>query len=144
MVGGLSIIVLGFSGVDHWNGGLAYLGGEEMTNVAIGFNHWMAQTQITWAPTAVIMACLIFSGISNGLLSSPVVTHINKTSVAQRQGVKSVTATYTFLERGGHVLGPMLIGYSLSLGGNSNIPLSLFGVVLTAAGIVFILVSKKI
>lgn len=143
LIGGVSIVVLGFSDVTEWNGGLAFFGGEYIAGLAIAFNHMLDETNIPWISTAVIMVSLVFAGASNGLLTSPVVTHINKTQVAKQYGVKSVTATYTFLERGGHVLGPMLIGYALTLALQSNIALSLFGLIIIVAGLLFMAVSRK-
>ncbi|MCW8928681.1 MAG: MFS transporter [Gammaproteobacteria bacterium] len=144
IIAGISIIILGFSGVNEWNGSLSWLGGEQIAQIAILFNQLLIQTQIHWLPTAIIMLSLIFAGISNGLLTSPVVTHINKTQVAEQQGVKSVTATYTFLERGGHMMGPLVIGYLLTMALQSNIALSVFGFIILFLGIIFIFVSRKI
>ncbi|MCP3852276.1 MAG: MFS transporter [Gammaproteobacteria bacterium] len=144
LTGGFSLILLGFTDVHQWNGALPWLGGEYLAQIAIDFNHFLNQSSLSWLSTATVIACLIMAGISNGLLTSPIVTHINKTQVSKKYGVKSVTASYTFLERGGHILGPMFIGYLLTLTLQSNLALSFFGFMMLFLGTVFIFFSKKI
>ena len=144
VIGGISIIFLGFSDIEQWNGSLAYLGGEQITQLAIAFNQFLTHTDIQWLSTGVIMSCLILAGISNGLLTSPVVTHISNTPVAEQYGIKSVTATYTFLERTGHMLGPLVIGSLLTMAMQSNIALSFFGIVTIILGIIFVFSARKV
>ncbi|MBV1876033.1 MAG: MFS transporter [Pseudomonadales bacterium] len=144
IVGGASIFILGFSDVTHRPAAFSTPGSETLTTLAITFNQLLGSFDNPSLPTLVILFCLVMAGISNGLLTSPVVTHINKTRVANEYGVKSVTATYTFLERAGHMLGPLSIGYALSLAFQSNIALSFFGLFTIIFGLLFIVTAKKI
>ncbi|WP_249185454.1 MFS transporter [Moritella sp. 5] len=57
--------------------------------------------------TTISMMCM---GLSHGLINAPVVTHVVD-AMADRQEVDSViAATYRFLERLGHVSGPLIVG----------------------------------
>ena len=60
--------------------------------------------------TTLSMMCM---GLSHGLINAPVVTHVVN-AMADRQEVDSViAATYRFLERLGHVSGPLVVGQLL-------------------------------
>ncbi len=49
-------------------------------------------------------------GCAHGLINAPVVTFVTETAVAARLGDAHTAAGYRFLERCGHVLGPMIVG----------------------------------
>ena len=51
-------------------------------------------------------------GIAHGLINAPVVTHVADSQLAGSVGASSLTATYRFLERLGHIAGP-IVGRSI-------------------------------
>jgi predicted MFS family arabinose efflux permease len=56
----------------------------------------------------VIGAAVI--GLGHGLINAPVVTYVTETSLAARLGAEPVAAGYRFIERVGHMLGPIIVG----------------------------------
>lgn len=68
------------------------------------------------ASTVLMIAAVAVLGIAHGLINAPVVTHVATTRVATETGASSVTATYRFLERIGHVAGPVVVGQLLASG----------------------------
>jgi predicted MFS family arabinose efflux permease len=88
----------------------------------------------------VATVCLI--GLSFGMSSAPIYTHIDSTAVARDKGNKMVAASYTFLERGGHVLGPLLISQLFVLFSHS-MSIIIYGSVMAIMGILFLLPSSS-
>lgn len=75
-----------------------------------------------WPVSGVIQAMLVVGGtlllgLSHGCINAPVITYIADTSAAERLGANGATALYRVVERGGHVLGPVLAGQLLLLSG---------------------------
>ncbi len=64
---------------------------------------------------ALILAVALL-GFAHGLINAPVVTHVAASRIAETSGAASVTATYRFLERIGHVAGPAIVGQMLAAG----------------------------
>ena len=60
--------------------------------------------------TAMLVTGVAITGLAHGLINAPVVTHIADSRLSQRIGASTTTATYRFMERIGHIAGPMLIG----------------------------------
>ena len=56
-------------------------------------------------------------GSAHGLINAPIVTHVAELDLARRIGAASATAAYRFLERIGHVAGPILVSQLLVLSG---------------------------
>ncbi len=145
VIGGFSIAFLGAIGVTEWAAeGLMTPGIEYLADWVVSFNQHINAWEIANIQTYLIIVCLLLAGASNGLLAAPVLTHINKTDVALKYGHKSITATYIFLERGGHVIGPVFISYILLVGGQSSLALSFFGVMMIFFGVIYQLSAKII
>lgn len=142
-VGGLGMLLLGFLGVHTWNG-QAFYGMNALVTVAANFNAGIVQLGLVPWESYLIFFFLILTGISNGLSTAPLQTHINKTEVAKNHGKKSVNATYTFLERGGHVLGPMLVSSLLTFSNQSMLAISIVGVLTIVTGLLFQLLSRHL
>ncbi len=81
------------------------------------------QETISTASNAVALKALLFAfgtaliGFAHGLINAPVVTFITETAVANRLGEATTAAGYRFLERCGHMIGPMVVGYLFFLFG---------------------------
>ena len=64
---------------------------------------------------ALTIGGIAIVGVAHGLINAPVVTHVADTGVAARIGAGPVAAAYRFLERLGHVLGPVIVALIMAL-----------------------------
>jgi predicted MFS family arabinose efflux permease len=144
LIGGISILLLGIAGIGSGSSALDLPWAGFLLEPAHGFNQWLDNFQTPWLSTTVMMGSLMLAGLSNGLLTSPTVTHINKTPVARQQGIKSITATYAFLERLGHLLGPLVVGILFAITLQSSLALVLFSFVVLLLGMLFLFGARKI
>jgi predicted MFS family arabinose efflux permease len=139
LVGGIGMFVLGLIGVNQIAGTTRLPIGPWLNRLALTFNGIMATTSLK---TLALLICLVFAGVSNGLMAAPILTHISKTKAAKRYGNKSMTATYIFLERIGHVVGPMFVSFLFILSDQSNTAISLFGGITIVLGLIFLVAAK--
>lgn len=139
LVGGIGMFVLGLIGVNQIAGTARLPIGPWLNRLALAFNGITATTSLK---TLALLICLVFAGVSNGLMAAPILTHISKTKAAKRYGNKSMTATYIFLERIGHVVGPMFVSFLFILSGQSNTAISLFGGITIVLGLIFLVTAK--
>ncbi|MCC7049467.1 MAG: MFS transporter [Alphaproteobacteria bacterium] len=109
--------------------------------LVIGLNDWndpagamLGGSFVTW----VVILGVIAIGIAHGFVNAPVVTHIAELDLAKAIGVGSVTATYRFLERLGHVAGPILVGQLFVLMGVTPLVIALFGGVTCTLALLFL------
>lgn len=79
--------------------------------VVIGAMDVDALQVIPYAVTTVVVVGVLVVGLAHGSVYAPIVTHVADSAQSKDLGPNSVTATYRFLERVGHVAGPMIIGY---------------------------------
>ncbi len=79
----------------------------------IGLIEWQPIAASQYGSTVVLMAGVVVLGVAHGFVCAPVVTRIGDCRVAQTIGANSVIATYRFLERLGHVVGPIIVGQLL-------------------------------
>ena len=104
---------------------------------------------LDWAPLAAtpsgstsVTVLLILGvatlGAAHGLINAPVVTHVAESELATRVGASSLTATYRFLERLGHVAGPIIIGQMFLFWGQSSLLLVWVGAAILMLGLLFL------
>lgn len=92
----------------------------------------------------VTLVGLLFIGVSNGLISAPIVTQITLTKSSDHVGHSSMIAVYTFLERFGHIMGPGLVSFLIVLSGNDTAKgIGLFGVGTVTLGLLFLMITRK-
>jgi hypothetical protein len=84
---------------------------------------------------------VVVIGLAHGFINAPVVTHVAHSDLAARIGANPVTTTYRFLERVGHVAGPLVVGQLFLIWGQSPQILAWIGVATVTLGVLF-LVSK--
>ncbi len=89
--------------------------------------------------TGIVVAGILILGFSHGFIHAPIVTHITETPVARRIGPSSVASFYRFLERTGHVIGPLIIGSILLAMNYHSLSISLVGSVIIGLGLLFII-----
>lgn len=93
-------------------------------------------------PTLVVTASVIVIGIAHGCVNAPVVTHIADLELARKIGVNSTTAAYRFLERFGHIAGPIITGQLFLLMGTSPSVVTWFGAATSASAALFLMCSN--
>ena len=81
-------------------------------------------------------------GIAHGFINAPVVTCVADSELARRIGPNSATASYRFLERVGHVAGPIIVGQLFLIAGQQAEVVTWVGGIVVFLGVVFILSSS--
>ena len=90
-----------------------------------------------------IILGLFILGFAHGFIHAPIVTHISETKVANKIGISSTTSLYRFLERIGHVSGPIIVSQLLYAMAGSALVISWIGVVTLVSGVLFIIFRSK-
>lgn len=142
VIGGVSSLLLGCIGVSHLLEGAGTPGINLLAAFAIGMNHMLAGFGWSNLDAYLILFFIILIGVSNGLLAAPVMTHIGNLKVAEKYGLKSVSATYVFLERFGHVVGPLTIGWLMTSNQGSTLAVSFFGIITIGFGLLFLFSTR--
>lgn len=142
VIGGLSSLFLGFIGINRLIEQAAIPGITLLSYLAIGFNGLLAQMGLVGIDSYLILFFIVLIGVSNGLLAAPIMTHIGNTEIAEKRGVKTVSATYVFIERFGHVTGPAVISILIAANSGSTLAISFFGVITIILGCTFGVISK--
>ncbi|MEQ8355018.1 MAG: MFS transporter [Kiloniellaceae bacterium] len=81
-------------------------------------------------------------GIAHGFINAPVLTCIADSELARKIGPNSATASYRFLERLGHVAGPIIVGQLFLFANQMADAVAWIGGAVVFLGIVFILSSN--
>ncbi len=108
--------------------------------VIIGSIGWSGFDADAFGPvivTLVLLAGTFIVGVAHGCINAPVITHIASTSAAQRLGEAPVTAFYRFIERIGHIAGPLVVGQLFFLSNQSPLVIAWLGVIMLAFAIPF-------
>jgi MFS family permease len=88
--------------------------------------------------TVVVVAAVLLVGVAHGFINAPVVSHVGQTALAKRIGANPTTTAYRFLERGGHVSGPLLISQFFLLWGQGPYVIGGIGVAVLVFGVLFV------
>ncbi|MBF0471214.1 MAG: MFS transporter [Gammaproteobacteria bacterium] len=142
-IGGLGMILIGITGVTAWQYNDLFPGFNLFIEGVLSFNHYILQLGIADVNEYIVLLGIILAGISNGMMAAPIMTHIDKTDVAHKYGNKAVAATYLFLERGGHVVGPMVISFMLLFTYETTLGIALFGMITLLLSLSFLITSKQ-
>lgn len=89
--------------------------------------------------TILLVAGVFVVGAAHGFINAPVVTRIADSELAARIGAGAATAAYRFLERIGHVAGPILVGQLFLLLGQSAVVVAWIGLAVLLFGFLFLL-----
>jgi MFS family permease len=89
--------------------------------------------------TVVVVTGVILIGLAHGFINAPVVTHVAHSDLAARIGANPVTTAYRFLERVGHIVGPLLVGQIFLIWGQNPQVLTWIGGAAAILGVLFIL-----
>jgi hypothetical protein len=88
--------------------------------------------------TSVVVVAVLVVGLAHGFINAPVVTHVGQTALAKRIGANPTTTAYRFLERGGHVMGPVLLSQFFLIWGQGAPVIGAIGLAITMLGLVFV------
>ena len=115
------------------------LGGAGLLLVAS--TGWSALKPFDDTPLMAVILVLgvAIIGAAHGMINAPVVTHVAKSRLAMLLGESSVTATYRFVERLGHITGPMIVGQLFLFGGQNPSMLGFIGMAVMLFGLLFVL-----
>ncbi|MEZ5933996.1 MAG: MFS transporter [Alphaproteobacteria bacterium] len=89
-----------------------------------------------------VLIGIVTLGLAHGLINAPIVGHVAALPISEHIGVSALTATYRFLERIGHVAGPLVIGQMFILVGEDAIVLAWSGLAIAAFGLIYLLFSR--
>ncbi|MDH3228205.1 MAG: MFS transporter [Alphaproteobacteria bacterium] len=109
--------------------------------VMIGLTGW---TPLAYeADNTVLMTLLLITGvaivgIAHGYINAPVVTHVANSELAATTGETSATAAYRFLERIGHVAGPLIVGQLFIFSGQNPMVVAWIGGAIALLGVLFL------
>ncbi|MGI9484492.1 MAG: MFS transporter [Geminicoccaceae bacterium] len=97
----------------------------------------------TTLEVASVLIGIIVLGLAHGLINAPIVSHIASLPVGEQIGVSALTATYRFLERIGHVAGPLLVGQLFILLGEDAMILTWSGWAIAAFGLAYLWFNRR-
>ncbi len=132
----------------HWDTKRVLSWGAVLTAaglMTIGASDTPAVTGSPWhfvLAAALTIGGIAIVGLAHGLVNAPVVTHVADTSVAARIGAGPVAAAYRFLERLGHVLGPVIVAHLFVHLGTTAIAFTWIGVGILALGLLFLISAR--
>ena len=89
--------------------------------------------------TVVVVCAVAVVGIAHGFINAPVVTHVGQTNLAGRIGANPTTTAYRFLERGGHIAGPLLLSQLFLLWGQGPHIIGAIGIAVILLGLTFVM-----
>ncbi|WP_281647026.1 MFS transporter [Parendozoicomonas sp. Alg238-R29] len=87
------------------------LSGLATLTTATGF--WLVGSEQVFMAVSIIIGGVFLLGLSHGGINAPVVSHVISVVDEQQISLQSTVTFYRFLERFGHVLGPLLAGQIL-------------------------------
>ncbi len=100
--------------------------------------YWFGEIAYGYVLEAVLLVSgILLLGVAHGLINAPIVSHVAGLKLGDQIGVGALTATYRFLERIGHVAGPLIIGQIFIFGGEHASVLAMVGIVIAALAIMF-------
>jgi len=91
---------------------------------------------------AMIVLGIGLVGVAHGFINAPVVTHVTETAVAKRIGASPVGAAYRFLERGGHTIGPIVMGQLFMHFGAGPVAFAWTALGVLLLGVLFLITSR--
>ena len=94
--------------------------------------------------TAMLIAGVCVIGIAHGFVNAPVITHVADAPVAARLGATPVAAMYRFVERIGHVTGPVIMSLLFAAFGQNWSLLCWIASGICLFGFIFLATSKSI
>ncbi|MGI9449148.1 MAG: MFS transporter, partial [Geminicoccaceae bacterium] len=106
---------------------ISYLGWSWFADIAYG----------NVLETVVLVVGILLLGVAHGLINAPIVSHVATLKLGEQIGVSALTATYRFLERVGHIAGPLIVGQIFIFGGEQASVIAWIGISVAVLGLLF-------
>ena len=91
--------------------------------------------------TTTVSLLLIFGllvlGLAHGMINAPIVTYVASSNIAEQLGRSTISSAYRFVERFGHMAGPIIVSQLLIAGQQSPAALAWIGVPIAVLGLFF-------
>jgi MFS family permease len=87
-----------------------------------------------------VVVGVVCVGLAHGFINAPVVTHVAHSEIAKQIGANSVATTYRFVERLGHVFGPLMVAQLFLIWGQT--PQILIGLGIATATLAFLFLVR--
>ena len=94
-----------------------------------------------WIEVTALISGVLLLGVAHGFINAPVVTHVAEAKIAKEIGLAPSTAIYRFLERLGHIAGPLIVAQFLLWFGMHPSTLLYLALVTVILGLIFRIVS---
>jgi len=91
----------------------------------------------------VLIAGILLLGLAHGLINAPIVTYVSHSAAAQQLGRGTVNSLYRFVERAGHMMGPILVGQLLVMGQQGSTAIAWIGLPIIVLGALFWMQSSR-
>ena len=114
--------------------------------MVVGLIDWtpISGANSSWTPMmGALIAGVATIGVAHGFINAPVVTHVAESDFGNRIGKSAATATYRFLERVGHIAGPIIVGQFFLIYGQDAGVLTWVGIFVCLAGLLFISLYRQ-
>ncbi|MEM9625027.1 MAG: MFS transporter [Pseudomonadota bacterium] len=108
----------------------------------MGVGQANAMAYVDVIEVGLILVGIVILGLAHGLINAPIVSHVASLPIGRQIGVSALTATYRFLERIGHVAGPLLVGQMFILFGEDALILVWSGLAIAVFGLLYLWLSR--
>lgn len=98
---------------------------------------WVTGLDSSGMGLALIMGGILILGLGHGFIHAPIVTYVSETMSAEKLGKSSATSLYRFLERIGHVSGPIIVSQLLLIAPRQSQVMLFTGLVLIGFALLF-------
>ena len=143
IVSGLGLIVIGFLGLNGLDVGAdAHVVLQMPPMFTSGVKSFLVLKDASGSTIALLLGVGLV-GMAHGCINAPVITHVAASSLAARVGQSPVASAYRFLERVGHIAGPMVAGQLLYWSDHSPLVIAWSGLALIILGISFATLSAS-
>ena len=115
------------------------LAGVGMALIGLTGTEVVALSSDSLAPTILLVLGAAIVGTAHGFINAPVVTHVVNSELSRQVGEAPASAAYRFLERIGHVAGPLMVGQLFAFYGQSPTVVAQFGAVVAILGLLFVI-----
>jgi MFS family permease len=91
----------------------------------------------------VVVVGVVCVGLAHGFINAPVVTHVAHSEIARQIGANSVATTYRFVERLGHVFGPLMVAQMFLIWGQTPQILIAIGIATATLAFLFLVGTSR-
>jgi predicted MFS family arabinose efflux permease len=123
------------------NSGLVLLAGAVLSGTGLAIFGLLGSSWLGNGPasTVAISVAVTLVGVAHGFINAPVTTHVAHSQSAAQLGSSQVMTVYRFVERVGHVAGPIVLSQLFLFLGQGPHVVGAVGVVIALLGVAFVL-----